>query len=278
LPLVVKARQSYAIDSLDSWGRVWIVDTEAELQELLPRIATPSRFLVEAYFPGEGVGVSVLAEDGRILQAFQHRRLREGRGGSSSYRESEPVDAALQGACEKICRTVRLSGVCMFEFRRDPVTRAWVLLETNARFWGSLPLPLSLGLDFPNALHDLLVHGRQAAPAAYQTGIRSRNLVLDGFNLVSEARRAHVNARWFAQLGSFLAQPIGWLTGRERSDSFVRDDLSPAWRECAAAWRSAREKFGRREPVRRDRRRSDRLRQLDSPRTERPFAPAREPA
>src|SRR4051812_48814092 len=36
LPLVVKPRQSYWIDRLDSWGRVFIVDTEVELAALLP--------------------------------------------------------------------------------------------------------------------------------------------------------------------------------------------------------------------------------------------------
>src|SRR5215210_7607076 len=79
LPLVLKPRRSYWADRLDSWGKVWIVDIAAELQRLLTSISDPSRYLVEAYFDGVGVGVSVLAQEGKLLHAFQHRRLREGR-------------------------------------------------------------------------------------------------------------------------------------------------------------------------------------------------------
>ncbi|HEX2256381.1 MAG TPA: hypothetical protein VHG92_06715, partial [Afifellaceae bacterium] len=59
LPLVLKPRKSYWSDQLDSWGKVWIVESEEELARLLPTISDPSRYLVEACFDGEGVGVSV---------------------------------------------------------------------------------------------------------------------------------------------------------------------------------------------------------------------------
>jgi hypothetical protein len=142
----------------------------------------------------------------------------------------------------------------MFEFRYQKDTGAWVLLETNARFWGSLPLPLSLGVDFPRLLYDLLVHGEEHAPREYRNGIRSRNLVLDGFNLIGEARRGRVN---LATIANYLGQPFGWISGRERSDSFVRDDLKPAFWECVHALR------GRPSPLR-NRRRSDRREALPS--------------
>src|SRR5207244_10485778 len=138
----------FSLDRPGSAGKVWFVETEPELRRVLTVIPEPSRYLVEAYFEGSGVGVSVLVRDGEILHAFQHRRLREGRGGSSSYRVSEPVNQALYCACEKICDRTDLTGVCMFEFRYNPGNKSWILLETNARFWGSVPLPLSLGVDF----------------------------------------------------------------------------------------------------------------------------------
>ena len=118
LPLVVKPRRSYWADRLDA-GKVFIVESEAELQKVSRTIDEPWRYLVEGYFEGEGVGVSVLAENGAILQSFQHRRLREGWGGSSSYRISEPLDPRLYAACEKICAHTNYTGVCMFEFRRN---------------------------------------------------------------------------------------------------------------------------------------------------------------
>jgi predicted ATP-grasp superfamily ATP-dependent carboligase len=264
LPLVVKPRKSYWRDRLDSWGRVWIVESQAELEKLLPTISEPSRYLVESCFDGDGVGVSVLAEKGEIAPAFQHRRLRQGKGGCSSYRISEPVDPTLLDACAKICRATELTGVCMFEFRHDPRDGSWILIETNARFWGSIGLPLSLGVDFPLYLYDLLVHGRHHAAVPYPAGIRSRNLMLDGLNLATTLRglRWSQLGAWSAELGDFLAQPIRWLTGRERSDSFVSDDLRPALWECAVLLKSLRQKLERGQAGGVGRRLGDRLRQI----------------
>jgi predicted ATP-grasp superfamily ATP-dependent carboligase len=260
LPLVLKARRSYSVDRLDSVGKVWIVESEAELEKVLRGLQDRSRYLAEAYFAGVGVGVSVLAQNGKILHAFQHRRLREGRGGSSSYRVSEPVDPELHRACEKICDHTNLTGVCMFEFRWNPLNRDWVLLEANARFWGSSPLPISLGLDFPRFLYELLVHQAQHPPVQYRVGVRARNLVLDAFNLfaaIRYLRRGHIGA-WFADVGDFLAQPIRWVTGQERSDSFVSDDLRPAFWECATLLQSLREKLQRNRTPQLNRRRNER--------------------
>ena len=47
----------------------------------------------------------------------------------------------------------------MFEFRVDNGSGAWALLEVNARPWGSLPLPVALGADFPYRWYRLLVEG-----------------------------------------------------------------------------------------------------------------------
>jgi hypothetical protein len=134
LPLVLKPRQSYWVDRLDVRGATSIVEDESKLATLLGTIGDRSRYLVESYSEGAGVGVSVLAEGGRILHAFQHRRLREGWGGCSSYRISQPIDNELYRACERICTHTRLTGVCMFEFRYNLATRNWILIETSARF------------------------------------------------------------------------------------------------------------------------------------------------
>lgn len=260
LPLVVKPRRSFWADRLDGWGKVFIVETEDQLRKLLLELQDRPRYLVEGYFEGVGVGVSVLSDHGNILQAFQHRRLREGWGGSSSYRVSEQLNPALYDACAKICRHTGLTGVCMFEFRWRPATQEWILLETNARFWGSSPLPLSLGVDFPRYLFDLLVHDRRHARVQYPSGIRSRNAVLDGMNLFKSIGRLGSRdiGSWISEFGKFLLQPLFWLSGRERSDTFVRDDLRPAFAECAMLAKSIKEKIARAQNVTVRRRRSER--------------------
>lgn len=267
LPLVLKPRKSRSVDRLDVSDKVSIVESEAELEMLLSTLQEPSRYLVEAYFEGAGVGVSVLARNGEILQAFQHRRLREGRGGPSSYRVSEPVDEDLHGACRSICNRTNLTGVCMFEFRRNRKNRDWILLETNARFWGSLPLPLSLGVDFPRFLYDLLVHGTWSPPVQYPVGARGRNFCLDGFNLLTglgNLRMGQIGA-WLADFADFLTQPIRWLSGQERSDSFVKDDLWPALWECSTLPRSLGQKLKRNRNPELRRRRSEQIAHSEIP-------------
>lgn len=240
LPLVIKPRQSYRIDALDSWGKVWILDTVEEVRHRLREVDDRALYLVEGFFEGGvGVGVSVLASEGRILRAFQHRRLREGLGSSSSYRISEPVDEQLLRACQSVCSEVQLTGVCMFEFRRHLKDGSWVLLETNARLWGSLPLPVSLGVGFVTELHDLLVLGSEHEARPYRHGVRSRNLVLDAHNLLSAGRRLSVRSfpGFGVAVADFLLQPVRWAMGSERSDSFVSDDIKPG---LAELWSLAR--------------------------------------
>lgn len=239
LPLVLKPRRSFWGDTGRAREIVEIVDDRRHLEHCLATIPDRSRYLVEGYFEGSGTGVSVLSSNGTILQAFQHRRLREGRGGCSSYRISEAVNPGLRQAAERICFRTKHTGVCMFEIRVNRKTGKWVLIEINARFWGSLPLPLALGLDFPNRLHDLLVHGRSSDGEAYPAGIRSRNLLLDANNLLKRLRRDRLAGfgRWLADAAGFAAQPLRWLTGGEKIDSFAADDMVPALREIGSVLR-----------------------------------------
>ncbi len=233
LPLVLKPRRTFFADKDQAREVVEIVDDMPSLTALLSRIEDRARYLVEGFFPGEGVGVSVLADKGRVLQAFQHRRLREGKGGPSTFRISERLDPALRAATETMSAATGHTGVCMFEFRHNPDTGRWILIEINARFWGSMALPVSLGLDYPNRLYDLMVNGIATPEKPYAAGVLSRNLLLDGFNLLRRIPQLRVATfgGWLSDAGGFALQPLRWLSGRETSDSFVLDDLKPAFWE-----------------------------------------------
>jgi hypothetical protein len=96
-------------------------------------------------------------------------------------------------------------------------------------------------------LFDLLVEGETHPPVPYPVGIRARNLLLDGMNLIADLRRTGPKGlgRWLADVLDFLMQPIRWITGRERSDSFVIDDIRPGLWECAMLLRDLYEKRSR---------------------------------
>lgn len=234
LPVVIKPKRSYSIDHLTTWGRVYIAESLQELTTILASVNEPERYLVEKYFKGGvGVGVSVLARRGEIIQAFQHRRLREGWGGSSSLRVSEDCDPALLEAATRICAAMQIHGVCMFEFRRNAADGSWILLEVNARLWGSVPLPVGMGVDFPRALCELLLDRPLSLPVPYKAGVRSRNTVLDGWNLLNATRHGRFENLRAGLLAwtDYLAQPIWWVVGREHSDSFTLDDPAPGFAE-----------------------------------------------
>lgn len=226
-PVMVKPRHSYVLDRLDRRGRVTVAADAAELARLLPGLRAADHVL-ESFFPGEGLGVSLLASGGRVLQAFEHHRVRED-GSGSYYRVSAALTPALLAACTALVAALHYTGLGMFEFRRNPQTGAWVLLEVNARPWGSMPLPLGLGVDFPWRWYRLLIAGEEIPPVGYRAGVFGRNLVPDLQAVLAGARGAGglaVLGRWLLELGRVA-------TGREIHDVLVRDDPRPALAELA---------------------------------------------
>ena len=64
-------------------------------------------------------------------------------------------------------------GVGMLEYRWDPATGDFCLIEFNSRFWGSLHLALYAGVDFPALLVDAYFgHPRDSTPARLGTKCR----------------------------------------------------------------------------------------------------------
>ena len=57
------------------------------------------------------------------------------------------------------------------------------LMEINGRVWGSLPLAVASGVDFPRRLAELILHGPPPPDTKpftqYAVGTRSRNLELE---------------------------------------------------------------------------------------------------
>lgn len=225
LPLVLKPRRSYALGGPRSKQPVEIVRTEAELRFAL---AAPRKgWLAEAFFAGEGVGVSVFARGGRIELAWQHRRLREiSDAGASSLRAGEPLDPALVADVEALAAVTALEGIAMFEFRQDPASGEHVLLEVNPRFWGSLPLALAAGADFPAMLWDAASGRALASCAVSREGLvrRSMTAELDRIgNAADAAGTASGRLRALAGLAPLAAS----LVRPERFDSWAADDPAP---------------------------------------------------
>lgn len=233
LPLVIKPISSYTLDTIYARGRAGVLYREVDVARALPELRNGS-FLVEGYWPGRGGGVSILAHTGRVLQAFQHMRARE-RSGASFYRKSAPLSENLVSAVQKIVAATRFTGVAMFEFKLDAASGSWVLLEVNARPWGSMPLPLALGIDFPLRWYRLLVDGEETTPRTYRAGIYQRNLVPDMRQILTTAKDCPspiARMLYFLRAVSELRRVA---VGREHLDALVADDPAPGFHELFGA-------------------------------------------
>ena len=227
---------SYSLQSLGARGEVQVVADDTLLRQLLSKCA-PDEALLEQYFAGRGIGISVLASSGRILQAFEHHRVREF-AGASFHRRSAPLTPDLAGACDTIVANLKCTGIIMFESKLGP-TGDWVLLEVNARPWGSMPLPVALGVDFPYRWWQLVTAGEETPAVPYHTGVYGRDLMPD-LNIL----RLEAGARPLGPMTTvgFMIGHIAELsrlpTRREVNDVLVRDDPCPGLIELAKTARA----------------------------------------
>jgi len=130
---------------------------------------------IQAYVHGRGTGVSVVCDHGRVVALLAHERLREVRpsGSGSSLRRSVQPDPRLREGVERLVADLEWHGPAMVEFRHDGDHPPW-LMEVNGRFWGSLQLAISAGVDFP-VLWTRLLSGKAPQPLdQYDVGVTVR--------------------------------------------------------------------------------------------------------
>ncbi|MCA2018009.1 ATP-grasp domain-containing protein [Vibrio tritonius] len=235
LPFVIKPLQSFEETKLSQRQKVAIIHNESEFNDYCLGVDNQREFLIEAFFSGRGEGLSVFAIEGDVYAAFAHIRVAEpSSGGGSSYRQSIPLDEELLAATQRICRATNLTGVAMFEFRRGEKEQ-WILVEVNARFWGSLPLAIYAHVDFPRLYADYLVT-RQKPEKKYNhyRPVLARALTADIYEMKREYEQLNAtSSSWSARkhLIKRLFQLVNSLTPRETIDTFMLNDLGPFYAE-----------------------------------------------
>ncbi len=159
--VVVKARHEAGVKLLR------YVRREEELAHAFAAVrdAAGAGPLIQEYVAGEGVGYFALYWNGASRLTFMHRRVREWppSGGSSTCAESMTEAPGLARAGQALLDALAWHGVAMVEMKRAPDGR-FVLMEINAKFWGSHDLALAAGVDMPGELVALL-EGRTGAAA-----------------------------------------------------------------------------------------------------------------
>ena len=177
LPMVIKFADEERAVAWAPKDRYRIVRTPDALATEYQRMHDIAEFpLVQEYIDGQGYGYfSIFGPSGTPVTTFCHRRLREYpiSGGPSTLCESAN-DPVLVELGTRLLTALDWRGVAMVEFKRDYRTGEYRLLEINPRFWGSLPLALQCGVNFP-VYQVQLALGQSPAPRKdYPIGRKSR--------------------------------------------------------------------------------------------------------
>ncbi len=242
-PIVVKPAKSRVVrpDGTIAKHTVSYATDDRTLVDALGAVEPGVTVLLQRWLPGEGVGVELLMDQGRALAAFQHRRVREVpvTGGASAFRVSEALDPVLLHRSVRLLAAIRWTGLAMVEFRRAPDGTAR-LMEVNGRIWGSLPLAVRAGVDFPAGLADLLLDGVvEPAPEPrstdYRVGLRARNLRLElaWIRAVLTGRRRYPELPWPGRRAGLRAA-VRLLDPRVADDLLDWSDPAPGLAQLPA--------------------------------------------
>ena len=133
-------------------------------------LATSNR-PVDSYVADDRVTcVSLLMSDGKPQAIFQHRCvIRRGRA-IQSESISEAPNPALVERTASLLRHLEWTGVAMVEFRNDRPDLGPVINRVTGRFWNSIALPISLGIDFPRYAWEISRGEHPLPPATYRAG------------------------------------------------------------------------------------------------------------
>ena len=123
----------------------------------------------------------------------------------------------------------------MVEFRHNRQTGEYAVMEINGRFWGSLPLAVRAGIDFPY-LQWQVAHGAVGeVPKTYRIGLRMRWTAGEIARLIeiatSSSTRRRLGYRWFTP----IVQAARSFDPRTTSALFSIRDPIPELRDASTA-------------------------------------------
>lgn len=196
-------------------------------EELLRRLARYEALgaypIVQTWVGGYGFGQMLLMTGGAPRLRFQHRRVREfpASGGVSTLCATVRADLHHEQMkkSEALLAAIGWDGPAMVEYRYDPTTGRYWLMEINGRFWGSLALASQAGAYFAWEQYRHAVLGDPADPARGYRPRRARYAIPDTKRLVQILRNPAIAGAGrppFSRLretASYLAEFLNPRTG-----------------------------------------------------------------
>jgi len=147
-PCVVKPAREGAASNMVSYCANHAELSGAIAQQLVG-LQGRADVLVQEFIKGTGFGFFALMNQGAPLRMFMHQRIREypPSGGRSTAARAF-YSARLKDLGLKLLSALTWHGVAMVEFKYCESREDFVLMEINGKFWGSLELGLSAGVNF----------------------------------------------------------------------------------------------------------------------------------
>jgi predicted ATP-grasp superfamily ATP-dependent carboligase len=151
-PLIIKSSN----EGITKFPTIYINDKE-QLITALTNLKNTEPEAFQKCFPllqervyGKGYGFFAIYQNGICKKIFMHERIRENpvSGGISTCARSY-YDPKLLEIGKKILDGLHWHGQAMVEFKKDENDGEYKLIEINPKFWGSLELCLSSGMNFP---------------------------------------------------------------------------------------------------------------------------------
>lgn len=232
-PVVIKPRKSTGSKGL------CYVGSKDEFLSCYERVARNYRNpLIQEYIPqgGDTYGLEALFNKNFEPRAlFVHKRLREYpvTGGPSTLRES--VDnPEIKKLGVKLLKAFNWYGLAMVEFKMDPRDNKPKLMEINPRFWGSLPLAIASGVDFPFLLYKMAMNGDIRPVLDYKVGMKCRWLLFGDIKYFIKVMAGTSNSFGFKNPSRYETL-LNFLRFYEKDlvyDYLSMDDPMPALVKC----------------------------------------------
>jgi len=211
------------------------------LRSALARYRPIGRYpLVQEFCPGRGLGQTLYMDDGRATLRFQHERVHEWppAGGVSSLCRAVPLSRHQEqmAQSEALLAAIGWQGYAMVEYRHDPASGRFVLMEVNGHLWGSLALSSACGAEFAwEAYRRRVLDDRSEAPFP-RSDLSARDLVKETRRLGRVFRAGSSDDPCFTptpwrDLGRYL---LGFVDPRTRPFVFAWSDPLPALRSLFA--------------------------------------------
>lgn len=167
-------------------AKAWRADTPEQLivlyQKAIAQIK-PEEILIQEIVPGDGTtqySYCAFVHDGAPISVLTARRARQHPrefGRAATYVET--IDAPeIETLSERFLKAIKYHGVVEIEYKRDPRTGEYKLLDVNARPWGFHAIGSAAGVDFPYMVYADQM-GIPIEPARAKAGVGWLRMVSD---------------------------------------------------------------------------------------------------